>query len=133
MKQVKNNSILDSLLEESIPVKGRTVSKDMVKRDERGRIMKGNTGNPYGRPPKRTIKEQIVWELEHNPALFKKLVTYYIESEKHRPLLWQMLEGSPRQQVDMSGVPTVPIVFNVIKGDTQTMANLPAPQEKTSP
>jgi hypothetical protein len=71
-------------------------------RDKNGRLLPGNTANPYGRPKRPTIKERILEVFEENPSKFEELVEYFIEDKQQRALLWQMLEGKPAQATDIT-------------------------------
>ena len=60
----------------------------------------GQSGNPAGRIPGTiSIKEEIRKHLQKNPEIVEQLVAYFIA--KHPDLMWQMLEGRPKQNVDV--------------------------------
>lgn len=69
---------------------------------------KGQSGNPEGKK-KGTISilAKIKDYLREHPEKMEQLVKYYVENEKMRELLWKMIDGSPRQQVDMETRTTV--------------------------
>lgn len=71
-------------------------------RDEFGRFVIGKSGNPGGRPKGAfSIKDRIRQILTDEPHVAEKLVRYYVNDEKMRGLVWQMMEGRPSQQVDL--------------------------------
>lgn len=82
------------------------------KRDEKGRLLPGNTANPHGRPKGKTIKERVLDWLEDHPDDMEAFVEHFVK--KNRDLAWQMLEGRPSQQTDVtSGGKPIPILGNV--------------------
>lgn len=61
---------------------------------------KGQSGNPKGKPKGSiSIKARILQRLKKNPDELKEIVEYFIKH--NRELMWQMLEGRPKQQVDL--------------------------------
>lgn len=82
------------------------------KRDGKGRLLPGNTANPHGRPKGKTIKERVLDWLEEHPDDMEAFVEHFVK--KNRDLAWQMLEGRPSQQTDVtSGGKPIPILGNV--------------------
>ena len=60
----------------------------------------GQSGNPAGKLPGTiSIKEEIRKHLQKNPEIVEQLVAYFIA--KHPDLMWQMLEGRPKQDVGL--------------------------------
>ena len=60
----------------------------------------GQSGNPKGRPPGSiSIKDEIRKHLQKNPEIIEQLIAYFIA--KNPDLMWQMLEGRPKQNVDV--------------------------------
>lgn len=81
-------------------------------RDEKGRLLPGNTANPHGRPKGKTIKERVLDWLENNPEDMEAFVQHFVKN--NRDLAWQMLEGRPAQKTDVtSGGKPIPILGNV--------------------
>jgi hypothetical protein len=66
-------------------------------RDEKGRLLPGNTANPAGRPKGISIKDRVRKFLEENPDRMDEFVEYF--ATKNRDLAWQMLEGRPNQGI----------------------------------
>lgn len=61
------------------------------------------TGNKEGRPKGSiSIKDEIRRRLRDNPEQFDDLVKYYMTNEQAvmKKLLWEMLEGKPKEQVE---------------------------------
>lgn len=63
-------------------------------------FMPGVSGNPNGRPKGSvSIKDSIRKYLQKNPGEVDRLVQYFVKVDPS--LMWQMLEGRPKQNVDM--------------------------------
>ena len=96
-----------------------------LKRDDKGRIMKGTPPGP-GRPKGKTIKERVRDWLEEHPEDMKGFVQHFVK--KNKELAWQMLEGRPAQQLGSD--PDNPLIvkidrdtakaFNIDESDTET-------------
>lgn len=69
-------------------------------RNEKGQLLPGQTANPHGRPKGKTIKERIREFLEDNPEKMDAFVKYF--AEESRELAFQMLEGKPSAEVDIT-------------------------------
>jgi hypothetical protein len=62
----------------------------------------GQSGNPNGRPKGSiSIKTKIKQRLEAHPEKLEELVDYYLNELKMRDLLWKMIDGIPKQQVEI--------------------------------
>lgn len=69
-------------------------------RDEQGKFIKGHSGNPNGRPQGSvSIRDKIRQHLENNPDEVEKIVEHFVKT--NRELMWQMLEGKPKQQMEV--------------------------------
>lgn len=80
-----------------VPVK---IGKEQKLGRESTQFKPGQSGNPNGRPPGSfSIKDSIRKTLEKNPKLVEQLVAHFIT--KYPDLMWQMLEGRPKQQQDI--------------------------------
>lgn len=73
---------------------------ELLKRDEKGRLVKGTPGGP-GRPKGKTIKERVRDWLETHPDDMQAFVGHFVK--ENRQLAWQMLEGRPSQDVTSGG------------------------------
>ncbi len=80
-------------------------------RDEKGRLLPGNTANPHGRPKGKTIKERVLEWLEENPDDMQSFVNHFVK--KNRELTWQMLEGRPSQDLTTGGKELPQPILNV--------------------
>lgn len=70
-------------------------------RDEKGRILPGNTGNPKGRPKgSLSFITRIKKILEEEPDKFEEICRYYINDKRMRDLLIKMVDGMPKQSID---------------------------------
>ena len=70
---------------------------------------KGGPGRPKGSI---SIKDEIRKKLLQNPERFEELVEFYMKEEApvFRKLLWEMLEGKPKESVDMEVTLPKPIM-----------------------
>lgn len=81
-------------------------------RDSKGRFIEGNPGGP-GRPQGSiSIKERVRQYLTDHPEKLDEFVKYF--AEENRDLAWQMLEGRPRQQMELDGEFRT---YEIIRGD----------------
>ncbi len=89
-------------------------------RDELGRFLPGISGNPAGKPKGATsITAAIRGFLESNPDKFHEIMMDYLEDKEHRKLLWQMLDGMPKQNHDVDfGFKPIPLDPNVYKDES---------------
>lgn len=75
-----------------------TTGLKQAERDEKGRLLPGNTANPNGRPKgKFSLKTRIIQKLEENPEQLEDVIKFLIENE--RALLFQMIDGRPSQGI----------------------------------
>ena len=81
----------------------KKIADTTAKKQPRGRpFEKGQSGNPAGRPKGSvSIKDEIRRRLKESPEEFEKLCEFYLKDIKMRELLWKMLEGLPRQSVEL--------------------------------
>lgn len=62
----------------------------------------GVSGNPSGRPKGSfSIKGRVIQYLEEHPEELESLVKEYSSDPRHRALLWKMVDGLPKAQVDV--------------------------------
>lgn len=72
----------------------------------------GVSGNPAGRPKGSvSIKDSIRKFLEDNPEEFEKLCKYYLTNDKHKDLLWKMLDGMPKQGIDLETKEPIKVII----------------------
>ena len=101
-----------------------------------GMFKPGESGNPAGRPKGRTvsIKMRIKKYLEENPDEVDRLVQHFVKQDP--ALMWQMLEGRPKQSVDMDvdkeSISELTDLFRAMAGMNQKSDDLPGPQGQDS-
>ena len=74
-------------------------------RDKKGQFIEGHPfladKDKVGRPKGSiSIKTEIIKRLEENPEELKEVVEYFIKN--NRELMWQMIEGRPPQNLDIT-------------------------------
>jgi|ERR1035437_776626 hypothetical protein len=70
-------------------------------RNSDGTFKQGFSGNPNGRPKGvLSLRDEIRKHLEDNPQDVKEVVQYFVKN--NRELMWQMLEGRPKQVSDVT-------------------------------
>lgn len=80
--------------------------KQEIIRDEAGRWVEGHSGNPEGRPKRKTLTELIHDRLDREPEGWKDLVEIIISMAKKKDKeiikeLWHYTDGMPRQKTDV--------------------------------
>ena len=86
-------------LEHSLEQVDLTTEKQLGGATGKG-FMPGQSGNPNGRPKGTfSLKNLIIKRLEENPDQREKIINDLIEKEQG--LLLQMIDGKPKQSVDM--------------------------------
>lgn len=72
----------------------------------------GQSGNPSGRPKGSfSLKTKVVKYLEENPEELGEIVKSLATDPKHRELLFKMIDGTPKQQMDMHlDEPPIPLL-----------------------
>ena len=78
-------------------------------RDEKGRLLPGNTANPDGRPKGKTLKE-FAREYLMNQTDEEKLA--FLNSLS-KDIVWKMAEGNPHQSVE-TDITTAGLPFQII-------------------
>ena len=92
------------------PVK-QVINKPL--RDEKGRLLPGNTANPNGRPKGKTLKEfqAELFRLMTDEEKLKWLDEHKVSVE----LRWKMAEGNPKNDVELSGSVNISNVLDEIE------------------
>lgn len=75
-------------------------------RDEKGRLLPGNTANPNGRPKGKTLKE---YQAEQFRNMSDEEKADWLK-DVGKDIRWKMSEGMPSQGVDITGELTTKII-----------------------
>lgn len=71
-------------------------------RDEKGRFIKGVSGNPEGKKPGTiSVITKIKQYYEDNPEEFETLCKEFRDEKDYRKLLWSYLDGLPKASLDL--------------------------------
>ena len=77
-----------------------------LKRDEKGRLVKGTPPGPGRTEGSISILTDIKRKLTHlkekSPEEYQELIDYYWQNKKMRDLLIRMIDGQPRQNTDIT-------------------------------
>lgn len=98
-----------------------------LKRDEKGRLMKGTPPGP-GRPPGSiSIMTKIKQKWEENPEEFEAYVIGILEDKNMHKEIVQQIDGKPKDSLDItSGGEKLQI--NVVAYGANASAPIPTPQ-----
>lgn len=72
-----------------------------IERNPDGTYKKGVSGNPGGRPKGESITTVIRRKLKENPERLEELAEFFLTDRRMRDLLWKMLDGQPKQNIEM--------------------------------
>jgi len=101
-------------------------------RDEKGRLLPGNTANPNGRPKGKTLTEVIRSKLEElSPDRRRTAMEWLADNilqdaldhdNSMRKLIWNYLEGLPKQSIDLGNTGNLPFTIKIeqINGGSTT-------------
>lgn len=99
------------------------IKQDPLERDEKGRLVKGTPPGP-GRPKGSvSIKDKVRQYLESHPEEVEAIVAHFVKN--NRELMWQMLEGRPSQQTDVTtaGEAIQPVLVKFLDGKPENNTN----------
>jgi len=93
-------------------------SKNIVKRDSRGRILPGYSGNPSGRPPglksKTTEIKLAFYEAFERLGGVNGLLRWIKSNEEHKKDFYKMLLSILPKEIDKAGLENVITATNMI-------------------
>lgn len=97
----------------------KQTKKPPTDKQVKARFKPGQSGNPLGKPPGTlSIKARVRAALEKDPDAMDKFVRHF--THKNRELTWQMLEGKPKQEnevtVDKEGIMALTDFFRSAAG-----------------
>lgn len=94
-------------------------------RDEKGRLLPGNTANPNGRPKGKSLKEYMAEKFRNMSDEEKEL--WIKEHHLEGQVLWKMAEGNPAIDVTSKGESFAPIpILNVSKDISNKQGDEPS-------
>lgn len=104
-----------------------------LKRDAKGRLVKGTPPGP-GRPPGSfSIKERVRQYLDDHPESMEEFIKHFVD--ENRGLAWQMLEGRPPQDLTSGGekINPTPLLANIsVPNNNGDSEDSQATEENTS-
>jgi len=106
---------------------------------EDGTFAPGVSGNPAGRPKRKTLTELIHAKLDDTPDGWEKLVTlvlYKLFTEKDKEVLkelWHYTDGMPTQKQQIEGTNGKPILFEIIRGNGHLPKNTVSTDREVTP
>lgn len=107
--------------------KQKNRTKNALKRDAKGRLVKGTPPGP-GRPKGGvSIKDLVRKHLEENPEDLKEFVEHFIK--ENRELAWQMLEGRPSQDVTTAGDKIQIPIYGGVSKRSSNKENIPTEEK----
>lgn len=105
-------------------------SHGVVRYKANGRIAPGNTANPNGRPKGMSLTETIKARLKELSPDNKRTALDWLadnivqdaldSNNKMRQLIWNYLDGMPRQSLEVQGSEELPFVIKIVKDDRGT-------------
>jgi hypothetical protein len=82
-------------------------------RDEKGRLLPGNTANPKGRPKGKTLKE---YQAEKFRMMSDEEKEEYLR-DMPKSERWRMAEGNPKNDMELSGGLSITDVLDEIENE----------------
>lgn len=96
--------------------------QDKIGRKPDGTFAPGVSGNPNGRPKRKTLTELIHDRLDKDPKGWEELVEIILTMAKRRDKdiikeLWHYTDGMPKQRNEVTGKDGEPFTINVVNYD----------------
>ena len=104
----------------------------MINRDNQGKWLDGVSGNPAGRPKRKTLTELIHAKLDDTPEGWEKFISLVLTmmfNDKNKDLiktLWQYTDGMPKSSIEVTGKDGGPLNINLINYGDKPPVQLPA-------
>ena len=105
-----------------------SITKDDY-RDEKGRFIEGAPGRPPGTKNKFSFVDYWQKRWDENPEEFTVLASEWLQDEKLRALIIQMIDGRPKQDITSDGKALPTPIYGGLSGHHSDQKDLPTHEE----